>query len=354
MNFMQATPRAQHKSNRFIWQAGAAMGLAALLVACGGGGDDAGAAPVAAPLPITRTEAVVGDYFVYAMTFTTSVPAGVAPRAYNLTTAYRSIALDGTNQRVSTRSDVAAVQQSTYNVNAALVSSDYFLGGAVICTFSPPAQASPPYPRAVGQAWSGTSVHNCAGPQTTMVQSGQIVARENLVTPAGTFDAYRTIRTALNTDTTSVTSQDLTYWYSVDRGFLLRCDHTNTTTPAGSTTPNNVISVTQILTGVGGPARPAQGNVLTRFQGLWRVQYTGGASGNCAQLFVSSSGTVSGNCTPAGGSAFAVTGTVNAGGEVSIVLPTGGVLTGTLTAPYAGTGTWVDGGLSGAWTAVHN
>ncbi len=86
MNFMQATPHARHDNNRFIWKAGLAVGTAVMLTACGGGGDGgSGGTPVSGQ-PITRTEAVVGDYFVYAMTFTTSVPAGVPPRAYNLTT----------------------------------------------------------------------------------------------------------------------------------------------------------------------------------------------------------------------------------------------------------------------------
>lgn len=356
MNFMQATPRARHNDgHRFIWKVGAAAGLAALLMACGGGGgDDAGTGgtPVSAPPPITRTEAVNGDYFVYLNTSVTSVPAGGATVAYNSTVTYRNVEADGRNQRVTTRTDSLGILQASYNVDAALVSSDNFFGGAVLCTFSPPAQVAPPYPRSVGQAWSSTSAHSCAGSLTTLVQTGEIVARESLALAAGTFDAYRSTRTTTATSANIVTSQALTCWYSVARGVLLRCDYTNTTTPVGATTPNSVVSVAQVLTGMGGPARVAQGNVLPRFQGWWQVQYSGGAAGNCAQLYVSAAGTLSGNCAATGGSAFAVTGTVNTSGAVSIVLPTGGVLSGTLTTPYTGTGTWIDSGLSGTWVAV--
>lgn len=355
MNFMQATPRAQHKSNHFIWQAGAAMGFAALLVACGGGGDDAGAAPVAAPLPITRTEARAGDYFIYATTQTSTVPSGLPPHVNDLITTYRSIAADGTNQRVLTYSSMAAAQQITYDVNAALVDQDAFVAGSgVSCPYTPASQVAPPYPRFVGQAWSTTSVRTCGATTTTATQTGEIVAREQIVLPAGTFDSHRAERTALIVTGATTLSQRLTCWYSVERGVLLRCDYTNTSTTAPSTTPSNVSSSTQILTGLGGPARVAQGNVLSRFSGRWSVQYGGGASGSCNPLWVSASGAISGSCAATGGAPFAVTGSVAADGAVAITLPTGGVLSGVLTTPYSGSGTWTDGGLSGDWTAVHN
>jgi hypothetical protein len=97
-----------------------------------------------------------------------------------------------------------------------------------------------------------------------------------------------------------------------------------------------------------------QGNVLARFTGSWRVQYTGGTSGSCAQLAVTTSGGISGSCTAATGASFNVTGSVNELGAVTLALPTGGSLTGTLTTPYEGAGTWVDGSFTGTWTANHN
>jgi hypothetical protein len=180
------------------------------------------------------------------------------------------------------------------------------------------------------------------------------VARESLVTPAGTFDSYRAERTGVSVTTTNTVSQQLTCWYSVQRGVMLRCDYTSTQTLAASTTPSYVASTTIVLTGLGGPTRLAQGNVLARFAGAWRVQYAGGVSGNCAQLAVTTSGGISGNCTVASGASFSVTGSVNDSGAVTITLPTGGSLIGTLTTPYSGNGSWTDGSFTGTWTATHN
>ena len=354
MSITNAVPRAWHEGNHFTWRAIAATGLLGLLAACGGGGDDAGSTGTPVAAPITRTEAQVGDYFIYATTRAFTVPAGVPPDVYDAITTYLSIAADGTNQRVSTYSNSIPAQQNTFDVNAAVVSQDAFIGGAVICSNAPAYQAAPPYPRTVGQTWSSTSERTCGTATTTTTQTGEIVAREQIVLPAGTFDSYRAERTAVIVSATSTASQRLTCWYSVERGVLLRCDYTNTTTPAGSTTPTLVASVTEVLTGLGGPARVAQGNVLPRFRGRWNVQYGGGASGSCSSLLVTASGAISGNCTPTGGATFAITGSVTADGAVAITLPSGGVLSGTLNTPYSGSGTWTDSGLSGTWTAAHN
>jgi hypothetical protein len=188
----------------------------------------------------------------------------------------------------------------------------------------------------------------------TFTETGQIIARETLEIPAGTFDSYRAENTFLMVTTSTSFLQKSTCWYSVQRGVLLRCDSTYTTTSTGSSTPATTTSITTTLTGLGGPTRVSQGNVLPRFAGSWRVQYTGGASGSCAQLTVTASGGISGSCTAASGTAFNVTGSVNDRGAVTLALPTGGSLTGTLTTPYEGVGTWVDGSFTGTWTASHN
>lgn len=355
MSITNAKPRAWHDGNHFTWRAAAAAGLLGLLVACGGGGSDAGSTGTPGATPIMRAEAQVGDYFIYAMTQTTTVPANVPVSAYNSTSTYASVEADGTNQRVTTYGSYFSSQQNTYNVSGAWVSQDAAIGGpGVICSSAPASQSVPPYPRSVGQTWSSTSVRTCGSLTSTTTQTGEIVAREQIVLPAGTFDSHRAVRTVVSVYATSTLSSQVTCWYSVERGHVLRCETAFTDTPAGATTPTSVASTTQILTGLGGPARAAQGNVLPRFHGSWRVHYSGGASGSCSSLLVTASGAISGNCTPTGGVAFAVNGSVNGSGAVAITLPTGGVLTGTLTTPYSGSGSWTDSGLSGTWTATHN
>lgn len=325
-------------------------GLLFLLVGCGGGGGDGGGAGGVGggTAPFTRTEAAVGDYFIYAMTSTTSVPAGEAPSAFNSTVAYSSMAGDGTNQRVTTWSTGQARGTKTYNANDAVVSHDG------VCSFSPPNQEAPPYPRAVGQTWNGSSQFICRNYTATYVQTGQVVARESLVLPAGTFDAYRATRTSIATGPTGVYTENLTCWYGVDRGVLLRCDSTNSRTLAGSSTPDLVVSYTQALTGLGGPNRVAQGVRLPRFQGSWNIAYSGGASGACMMLSVSAGGEIAGSCANVGGASFSVAGTVNADGVVNIGLPGGGALSGNLSTIYSGSGAWSDAGITGTWTATHN
>jgi hypothetical protein len=334
------------------WRVTAVIGLVGLLAACGGGGGGSGSTGDTPPL--TRNEAQVGDYFVYATNTTQTLPTGVQPTSYSSTESYLSIAADGTSQRVNTyNSSGTLASQLTFNVNEGLVGSMPISGGSN-CSYTPALQAPPPYPRSVGQTWSGTSMRTCGTTTATVTPTGKIVAREQLVIPAGTFDSYRAERTGLAVDATNTVSQQLTCWYSVQRGVMLKCDFTSTRTPAASTTPNYVASSTTVLTGLGGPTRVAQGNVLARFAGAWRVQYAGGVSGNCAQLAVTTDGSISGSCTAASGAIFSVTGSANDSGAVTITLPTGGSLTGTLATPYSGNGSWTDGSFTGTWTASHN
>jgi hypothetical protein len=334
-----------------VTKAAAGSAVLMLLAACGGGGGDGGGPSG----PLTRTEANAGDYFIFSNTTTTTVPSGTPVGAYNSIVTYRSVAPDGTNQRVTTASAMGPVaQQSTYNVNVALVTVDGNIGSTVpLCTYSAPQPVAPPYPRSVGQTFGNTVVRTCNGTAVTIATTGSVTARENLVLPIGTFDSWRTQRTVTSTFATYVVADQFTCWYSVARGNLLRCDSNHTRTQNGAATPDQVWSVAQVATGIGGPGRASEGAVLPRFQGAWRVQYTGTANGTCAPLNVSAGGVVSGSCNPSTGGSFAVTGTVNASGGVSLTWAGGGALSGTLGTPYSGNGTWSQGPDSGTWTAVH-
>lgn len=353
------TKQGEACTQRAGWVMGkTAVGAAVLMVlaACGGGGGgDGGGGPAG---PLTRTEANAGDYFIFSHTTTTSVPTGVPVGTYNSIVTYRSVAADGTNQRVTTTSATGGfpIQQATYNVNTALVTTDGNVGSTVpLCTYSTPLPVAPPYPRSVGQTWSSTVVRTCGAEAVTIATTAaSVTARENLVLPIGTYDSWRTQRTVTTTFATYSIVQQYTCWYSATRGSLLRCDSTNTRTQNGAGAPDQVWTVAQVATGIGGPGRASEGAVLARFQGTWRVQYTGGASGSCPMLNVTVGGAVSGMCYPSTGGSFAVSGTVNVNGGVSLTWAGGGALSGTLNTPYTGGGNWSEGVYAGTWTAAHN
>jgi hypothetical protein len=341
------------------WKIAAVIGLTSLLAACGGGGGGGGAgsdgsAAASATTPITLTETQAGDYFVYSTTQT--LPTATQAQTYNETTSYLSFATDGTHQLVFT-TEGAPAYQATLNANDGILGNNDAIGGtSIACPNVPALQGVPPYPRSVGQTWSSSTKQTCRTITSTQTISGEIKAREQLVTPLGTFDSYRVTRTSqfvfssANFTTAPLLDQS-TCWYEVQRGVKLRCESTYTTPSTSPSTPATTTSITTTLTGLGGPHRASLGNVLARFAGSWRVQYSGGTSGDCAQLAVTASGSISGSCTATTGASFNVTGSVNNSGAVTLALPTGGSLTGTLTTPYSGQGNWTDGSFSGTWTA---
>ena len=338
--------------NRKVWFVRARISLrvvaivSALSVISCGGGDGGGASQVA----LTRNDAVPGDYFIYEVTTTTA--AGGLATTRNSIVSYRSVAADGSNQRVAASgggNSFVPIQRATYNVDGGLVSVDSLSPPAVpVCTFTVPLALTPSFPRAVGQTWSNTTIRTCSTLVTTIVTTGTVVARENLTLPVGTVDTWRTTRAVTFTGSGGVTAQQLTCWYSVARGVMVRCD---TVSQSGTTAES---TTTEVLTSAGGPTRASEGNVHARFQGPWYVSYSGASSGVCGSLAISSNGTVSGSCVPVGGAAFTVNGTVDVNGVVNVTWPGGGMLTGTLTAPYEGSGTWSEGTNSGTWTARHS
>jgi hypothetical protein len=100
------------------------------------------------------------------------------------------------------------------------------------------------------------------------------------------------------------------------------------------------------------PPSPAAPSVAD-FAGTWSATYSGGDTGSCPSLTITSAGNLSGNCasTPAG-QAFSVSGTITADGHVTFASTSNGA---TFTGQFgagSGSGTWKDSGtLSGTWTA---
>lgn len=320
-------------------QSVAAALLVAGLSACGGGGGDGGSSPApTGPVLSTRAELTVGEYMVYDTSQTRH--GSTTPTAGKRTWVFDQV---GATVRKKETAYAAPSRLLTYDAASALTSVSG--GGLDACTYAPGRQLSPPYPRWVGQTWDVTSGLSCDS--MTSRQRGRVVAREPLVLPIGTFDSLRVERVGADVRANYRSDVTETCWYDTPRGFVLRCE-TDYTSYVGSSPPTGWTDV-WVLSGMGGPGRAPIGAVLPRFAGEWAMVYAGSPAANCNRVSVGPDGSVSGSCSmaPSGG-----TGWVDTSGAVNITLQNGMVLTGTLSTPDGGSGTWTLGTSSGTWTAT--
>lgn len=335
------SPMSAARVARLVAAALLAAGLSACGGGGGGGGSDAGtpAAPTG-PVLTARADLTVGEYMVYDK-LQTNHNTGVTPVMVKLTWMFDRV---GATVRKKETAYGTSSRLWTYDATSALASVSS--GGLESCTYAPGLQFSPPYPRWVGQTWNITSTMNCSS--TTSQQQGRVVAREPLTLPIGTFDSLRVERTGVDIGGTYRSDVIETCWYDTARGFVLRCetDYTYRHGAAGSTTGWTDVWV---LSGMGGPGRAPTGFVLARFSGDWEMAYAGSPAVVCNRLQVSPDGSVSGACSTAPSGGF---GTVNTHGALSITLQNGMTLTGTLSTPDSGSGTWTLGASSGTWTAT--
>jgi hypothetical protein len=319
-----------------------ALASAALLQACGGGGDSAGdSGPV-----VSGTE----DYYTYSNVTTTNGVAGP--------TLYRTYAVrtnpDSSTDRIVTHSTSPA-EQRLQTSTGALGSISVLSAGTPTstCTYSPAAQFVPPSPRSVGQTWTQAWSTACtSGSTSTGTQNGSIAAIDNVVLAFATLPSYRAVRTSTVTSGTTTTQTNETCWYPTTQGFTTRCTTGVTTSTTG--VPTSTTSSTEtLLIGYGGPNRAPQGNRIARFAGSWRVSFGGTFTGSCPTIAVTPAGALSGACSGTGG-AFSVSGTIDANGALQATATTGSRFSGTVGTPHSGSGTWTDVAGSGTWTVVHN
>ena len=330
------------------------------LSACGGGGGSAGDTPASQPLSMTYpgVKPTVGDYYVYALTSTITTPANTPPSASTSVRTYPVVNGDGSLTRVVT--GLSVKQSREYSADGKVAAST---STTQQCVYSTGYVISPPAGSAVGQAYSGTATETCtyAGssvPTTaTLTTTGTADGIESVTTAAGTFRAFKNTSTYVRTDGSYVSTTIETCWTDMVLGRSVKCS-TSYSTVLADHTVSAAGSTTSELTAYSAAGAAPVGSTLPRFYGSWRVDFSGAATGHCSSAFVTTAGVISSACvrTNSSGSVignFTVSGSVDANGVVTATGSDGSTFTGSLTSPTAGTGAWVNGSMSGTWTASH-
>ena len=334
--------------------------VAASLVAlsgCGGGGGSSG--PSGDPYPPALPN--VGDYSVYTSSIHPILPAG-SDTSRTLTRTYMAVNADGSLTRVDTASTLSELSTRGYAGTGALASA---ITGPVSCSYSPALFTGPPRTTLVGAAYQQfTADESClvSGATTPNVQrwtmSGTLTAAEQIKTSLGTFNAVKYSQTQVSGTSAFDTTKVETCWVDTVTAQIVKCSATSQTVPKGQTTATSRDSTEFLLEAYSFHGQAPVGPVVRRFSGRWNVVFTGTTPGDCTNLVVDLAGQISGNCriqTSPGvfGAPYSVSGSVNAAGAANLSAANGAAITGTFNSPGAGSGTWVNGGNSGAWTATH-
>ena len=338
-----------------------------VLTACGGGGSDssqAGSPPAGAnPNAYPSVAPFKGDYFVYTSTTTPTLPTGQAPAQRTVSRDVQSVSADGAFVRLDTFS---AVSPSTIRNYAADGNETSRITTASRCDFTPGYRNTPPRGSVVGDKFTSSSKQTCTAQpgggvtSVELVESGTVLAAESRTVAVGTFDTIKFEHTTTSTSATGVTTTLETCWVDKLSGRAVECTSTFSTTPSGQTTPTSAGTTAFVLTTYSFNGAAPVGPAERRFAGAWSVSFAGSSGGSCATLLVDGSGNASGTCQFTGSAGastpFAVTGTVKANGAAAVAAgtaSTGASLVGTFSSPSTANGTWVNGSLSGTWTATH-
>ena len=339
----------------------AALGLAA----CGGGGSDSSTAPAAAqptvnPNAYPSAVPATGDYFVYSSTTTPSLPAGQPATLRTTTRTFALVNADRSFTRADTSTSGFVAAQRQYAPEAGLLSHR---SGSIECTYAPAYQIVPVTTSVVGDRYSTSADESCVtqvgGTPTTnrLSLSGTVEAAEARTLPIGTFDTIRYTQTIVTPSATATTTTVETCWIDKATGRAVECAASNSTVLAGQSAPSALSTSTTRLEAYSFHGQAPVGAAVRRFTGAWNVAFTGGSTGDCTGLQISTTGEIAGTCrfVSAGGAAtsFTVTGRVDAAGVASVVASTGATLSGSFATAGAASGTWVNGGISGNWTAAH-
>jgi hypothetical protein len=332
-----------------------------VLSACGGGGGEQQSAPGSGgPTAYPAISPTSGDYFVYTDTRVQTIPAGTPTAQETVTRYFKLVNPDGSSTRSDSFSSFFASTTQTFDSSGALVT---YASGNLLCSYGPAFRSGPPLSAVVGGAYGSSTSQTCAqqpggAPATTAISlSGQALAVEQVTIPLGTFSAFKYAQTTQASDAGGNTTTNETCWISTATGQPLQCTTTFSTVQPGQSAVVASGSTTSVLDAYSFGGTTA-GAIVKRFSGFWNIQLAGGATGKCDNLFVDVGGGISGSCaflTSPGvfAPAFSVSGAVSAAGAATLTSATGASLSGTFNTPVSATGTWTNGGTSGAWTATH-
>lgn len=354
---------------RFTWirettvtKAACASLLAAILLAACGGGNSSSSGATAPTTGTVAKRVSVGDVYTYSRRDTT---VGGATSTYLFSREYQVVNDDGSSIDVETFSDAFAATVTSVSANGGVTASTLKNDAAARCTYSPEnIGAASPYQ--VGKAWDNSWTQTCGSTVTRGTNKGSIVAMESVTVPAGTFNAFKEVYVITTQQTTpasdQVTTSNITCWRDADLKQYVKCDFALSYSVPAAAGADAVASTSYELHSYLANAGSKGAASAARFAGLWNARFYGSEIGQCVNLTISPAGAISGNCEgrvsgPYAGS-FAVTGSVDAQGNISFgPSPTGDrpTFTGRFRTISDIDGTWsANPNLAGGWAAYHN
>lgn len=340
-----------------------------ILTACGGGPGANSSAVTGAPVdgnPNPATSVAfpalavkTGDYLVYSSNLVQTIPtpavAGITEQT--ITRIYTKVNADGSFELAEIFSNAnVGVTTSVWNANTGILSSVAFNR---ICSYPTAYREIPPIGSKIGDSYSVAATNSCFSPSlastvdSTLNTTGTVQTNELITRPFGSFSTIGYTRSSQTASPSG--SSTVSEICSVDlvTGVAVQCNSTFRSFASGQTTPATESSSSRSLEAylIGG--QPPVGAALRRFAGFWKITFGGLFSSNCVGFSFAKDGAATGSCflRYTNGGVFSVTGSIDAAGQVSLRGSNGELLSGTMTSPLGGAGTWVKGSDTGTWTA---
>jgi hypothetical protein len=335
-----------------------------IAASCGGGGSDTTPttqAPTSNPNAYPTARPAAGDWYVYTSSESSTLPAVTGPTEHTVTRHYQTVNSDGSFTLADTESTSDKLFLNAVNSAGALESYTY---DTQHCDYAPAYRFEPPLSSLVGDTFNSRSSVSCATQSngTTSNRSlsvtGTNQALEERNIALGAFNTFKFTSTVIDTLTTSVRTIVRTCWIDKATGAFVECTVTFSKTLAGQNTPSEINKTKLILVAYGHGGQVTAGAAVQRFSGYWNVTLSGSSVGDCAKFFVDINGQISGSCqfftaTGASGAPISISGSVAADGSATVTAATGASFSGSFTSPGAASGTWVNGGTLGTWSATH-
>jgi hypothetical protein len=334
--------------------------LALLTSACGGGSSGTpGAAnpPAAAANVFPSVDPTVGDYVVLQETVTAAAGTTLpTPSVYSFARTYTAsspIARIDFDSRSDGPSLNFLKSNRSFDIDGKEITSTT---AGVTCTYAPALATFPAKGALPNSSFSSSSVKTCsasgAGLTTDNITiTGTAVGLEDVTVPAGTFKAFKYTSTRITRNATNQGTSVGTFWVDTVSGRTIKyvTNLKGIIIATGASTADLTYTTEMVAYRV--LANNTGFASAKSFSGGWTVAFTGSAAGVC-NLTVTASGAMSGQCNGNGGSPSA-SGGVSDAGALSVLLSDGTRITGSLSSPSAGSGTWANGTATGTWTASH-
>lgn len=336
------------------------------LSACGGGGGETSAAPGLSPSAATafnRKADTVGDFATQKRVQVTKSGNSNAATSTNYYTEFVT-EQSGLSHKISTTNSISnsSSTSSTFDQDGKLSKIDLAEG----CTYDylPSYERYLPATVRLDSTWEASFSRNysCLYSSTKSSEAlsvkGKVLGQESIVVAAGTFSTIKYSSTTSRLLPTSSLISELTCWADADSGINVKCDRVQTYTSSTTPQSNYVTTTTDELVAYSHMATQRKKLSAERFAGDWAGTYKGDDHGYCTFNIVPM-GQLTGSCQSTGlGGSFALSGAIDASGNLSFILSAGGVSTptfkGTLDSPGAMNGTWqlsANGG--GTWSMQH-